>query len=80
MNGILQIVIGAVAGIAGVLLMLNRVRIADLNAGAQKRTFGRAARSSARNSTPANMAFVGAAAIVIGIGFVASGVTTLAGT
>ena len=57
---------GTVSVIAGVLLIVFRVRIARWNRRAQRRTFGRLADDTIRNSTPGNMVFVGVSAIAIG--------------
>ena len=73
---LVEVVIGVAAVIGGGALIVYRGRLAQLNAETQHRVFGRVARSSARKSTPANVALVGLAAIVIGIAMTISGMAT----
>lgn len=52
---------------AGVLMIKHRQTIARENASALRNMFGRIANASVRKSTPGNVLFVGASAIVMGV-------------
>lgn len=60
--------IGGLVCIAiGAILIINKSRAAQLNADAQKATFGKLSKQNVKNSTPNKMLYNGAGIICVGI-------------